>query len=78
MKFYQVSVLDTADIVLLSVAAVFQALLPGNGPNKRQDRYTRLDNEVHEANQQFIDETTGQQQVGEVVTGQPAPRPLGL
>ena len=34
-----------------------------NGPNKPQDRYMRLDNEIERSNQKFIEDTNTQQQV---------------
>lgn len=45
---------------------VRQSLLNGStrnsGPNRSQDRYTRLDNDIVESNQRFIDDTRQQQQ----------------
>ena len=35
-----------------------------NGPSKPQDKYMRLDNELEQANQKFIEENQSQQQVG--------------
>lgn len=47
---------------VLAFFFITQSLLGANGTT-RQDRYTRLDNDIERGNQRFIDDTSQQQQV---------------
>ena len=40
-----------------------QKALMNNGPSKSQGKYSKLDNEIEENNQNYIDESRQQQQV---------------